>query len=259
MYIQYMYNAYTKSIKTQLHLNPEEWNFKSNRDYTQILEHCNGRKAELYSHVIIKKFKTFCKSNFDTLRNICKLNDKYGKTKKYHLKNFMTCSPSNLRYLLHSLLFLEDVKKYKLNNIDIIEIGGGYGGLCFFIHNIAPLYEININSYTIFDLLEPSLLQKRYLNALNIQKVNCCQIDNFDNLKHDSILISNYAFSEISKELQTEYIEKIINPYTTFGFLTWNFIPVYNFVKNSVIEKEREYPLTGSGNYYVRYYPTPNL
>ena len=51
------------------------------------------------------------------------------------------------------------MKKYKLNNIDIIEIGG-YGGLCLFIHNIAPLYEININSYTIFDLLEPSLLQK---------------------------------------------------------------------------------------------------
>lgn len=111
-------------------------------------------------NVIITKFKTFYESNFDTLRNICELNDKYGKTKKYNLKNFMTCSPSNLRYLLHSLLFLEDMKKYKLNNIDIIEIGDGYGGLCLFIHNIAPLYEININSYTIFDLLEPYLLQK---------------------------------------------------------------------------------------------------
>ena len=35
---------------------------------------------------------------------------------------------------------------------------------------------------------------------------------------------------------------------------------VYNFVKNSVIEKEIEYPQTGGGsNYYVRYYPIPNL
>ena len=257
-----MYDNYRLSIKTQLNLNPEEWNFKSNCYYTAILEHCNGHHAEQYFDVIIKKFKTFYESNFETLKNICKLNDKYAKTKKYNLKNFMLCSPSNLRYILHSLLFLEDVKKYKLNNINIIEIGGGYGGLCFFIHNIAPLYEININSYTIFDLLEPSLLQKRYLNALNIEKVNFCQIDNFDNLKNDSFLISNYAFSEISKELQTEYIEKIINPYTTFGFLAWNFIdrcPVYNFVENSIIEKEEEYPLTSRGAKYVRYYPKLNL
>ena len=151
----------------------------------------------------------------------------------------MTCSPSNLRYLLHSLLILEDMKKYKLNNVDIIEIGGGYGGLCFFIHSIAQLYEININSYTIFDLLEPSLLQEKYLNVLNIEKVDFCQLDNFNNLKNNSFLISNYAFSEISKELQTEYIEKIINPYTTFGFLTWNFISVYDFVENSIIEKRK--------------------
>ena len=254
-----MYNKYTNYIKTQLNLNPEEWDFKRNIDYCTILEHCNVSQAEQYFNIIIKKFKTFYESNFDTLRNICELNDKYGKTQKYNLKNFMTCSPSNLRYLLHSLLFLEDMKKYKLNNIDIIEIGGGYGGLCFFIHNIAPLYEININSYSIFDLLEPSLLQKKYLNLLNVPDVNCCQLDNFDNIKNDSILISNYAFSEISKELQIKYIDKIINPYTKFGFLTWNSIPVYNFVKNSVIEKEEEYPQTGGNNYYVRYYPIPNL
>ena len=254
-----MYNKYTNFIKTQLNLNPEEWDFKRNIDYCEILEQVDGPHAEEVFDIIIKKFKPFYESNFDTLKNICELNDKYGKTKKYNLKNFMTCSPSNLRYLLHSLLFLEDMKKYKLNNIDIIEIGGGYGGLCFFIHNIAPLYEININSYTIFDLLEPSLLQKKYLSLLNVPDVNCCQLDNFDNIKNDSILISNYAFSEISKELQMKYIDKIINPYTKFGFLAWNFIPVYNFVKNSVIEKEEEYPKTGENNYYVRYYPIPNL
>ena len=59
--------------------------------------------------------------------------------------------------------------------------------------------------------------------------------------------------------LLAKYIDKIINPYTKFGFLTWNSIPVYNFVKNSVIEKEEEYPKTGRNNYYVRYYPIPNL
>ena len=60
--------------------------------------------------------------------------------------------------------------------------------------------------------------------------------------------------------IQKEYSEKIINQKTNFGFIAWNAIPVYNFVENSIIEKEREYPLTGDrANYYVRYYPTPNL
>ena len=257
-----MYLKYQDAIKKQLDLNPEEWNFKNNNNYKEILEHIDHNLGKQYLNIIKNNFKQFYESNFDTLKNICNLNDKYGKTTKYQFENFITCSPTNLRYLLHSLLFLEDIKKYKLNNIDIIEIGGGYGGLCFFIHNIAPLYEININSYTIFDLLEASLLQEKYLNMLNIKKVKFCQLDNFNNLKNNSFLISNYAFSEISKELQTKYIEKIINPYTTFGFLVWNFIDVYNFVENSIIEKETEYPQSQYGktsNYYVRYYPTSNL
>jgi hypothetical protein len=151
------------------------------------------------------------------------------------------------------------MKKYKLNNVDIIEIGGGYGGLCFFLHKISPLYEININSYSIFDLLEASLLQEKYLKSLNIENVNFHQIENYSNLKKNSFLISNYSFSEISNDLQKIYIEKIINAYTSYGFLAWNSINVYDFIENSIIEKEIEYPQTSDGsnkNFYVRYYPT---
>ena len=78
----------------------------------------------------------------------------------------------------------------------------------------------------------------------------------------DSVQIYKHAdigSNKISKELQMKYIDKIINPYTKFGFLTWNCCGVYNFVKNSVIEKEEEYPKTNPSNYYVRYYPIPNL
>jgi hypothetical protein len=250
-----MYKTYQDAIKEQINLNPEDWNFKSNSIYTIVLEHVSESQGLQYLNVIKDKFETFYKLNIETLKNMCSLNDKYGKTNKFHHENFMVCSPTNLRYILHSLLILEDMKKYKLDNVDIIEIGGGYGGLCFFIYNIATLYGININSYTIFDLLEPSLLQEKYLNSLDIKGVKFYQLDNFNNIKNNSFLISNYAFSEISKELQMEYIEKIINPYTSFGFLAWNFIPVYNFVENSIIEKEEEIPLTCYNNYYVRYYP----
>ena len=251
-----LYSKYQDAIKLQLILNKEEWNFKSDEDYTFVLEHVGCDHGHIYLHAIKNKFQQFYELNFEFLKKICCLNDKYGKSKKFQIDNFMTCSPTNIRYLFQTLYILEDMKKYKLNNIDIIEIGGGYGGLCFFIHSIAPLYDININSYTIFDLLEASLLQEKYLNALNIEKVQFYQLDNFNNLKNNSFLISNYAFSEFPKELQIEYTEKIINPYTIFGFLAWNFIPVYNFVDNSIIKIEKDDLLY---DLYVRYYPNSNL
>lgn len=256
-----MYKNYINTIKKQLNLQPEQWYFKNDHNYTGILEHVSEEQGNQFLNIIQIKYKNFYDSNLEFLKQLCDLNDKNGKTQKYQFKNFMTCSPSNLRYILHSLLILDDVKKYKLNDIDIIEIGGGYGGLCLFILNIAPLFDLRINSYSIFDLLEASQLQKIYLDALNIKNVNFYQLDNFNNLKDNSFLISNYAFSEISNELQVQYIKKIINPYTKFGFLTWNFIPFYDFVENSIIEKELEYPQTIPThiqipfNYYVRFYP----
>jgi len=256
-----IYKIYVDFIKnTQLTLSPEKWYFKSDPDYTYMLEHVSQYEGNQYLDIIKNNANHFYESNFKFLIDICNLNDKYGKTKKTNFQNFMTCSSTNLRYIFFSLLILEDMKKHKLNNINIIEIGGGYGGLCFFVHKIAKLYNILINSYTIFDLVEASNLQEKYLNALNIENVNFCQLDKYNNLIKNRFLISTYAFSEIPTNIQKEYSKEIINPYTKFGFIAWNSIPVYYFIENSIIEKEREYPLTGKYNYFVRYYKeTPHL
>ena len=174
------YKRYTDFIKeTQLALAPGDWYFKSDDEYTYMTEHVNENLGNQYLNMIRNKFQTFYESNLYFLIGMCNLNDKYGKTKKVAFKSFATCSPTNLRYIYISLLILEDIKKYKLNNIDIIEIGGGYGGLCFFVHSIAKLYKIEINSYTIFDLLEASNLQEKYLNALQIVNVNFYQLNKY--------------------------------------------------------------------------------
>jgi hypothetical protein len=263
-----MYCNYIKTIEKQLLLdNPNDYYFKSDKDYTPILEHCNLYKGNQYLFEIKKKYNKIYTDNKTFLIELCKKNDLYGKPYKSNIPHFTSCSPSNLRYILHSFLILDYIKENKLNNIDFIEIGGGYGGLCFFIINLSKIFNITINSYTIFDLKQVSHLQNKYLEALDIKNEHCdaialtplvsyYQLDNFKNLKTNSFLISNYAFSEISKELQDEYIVKIINPYTTYGFLAWNFINVYNFVNNSKIIVEKEYPLTANRfNYYVRFKP----
>jgi len=249
-----MYNNYLECIKTNLNLSEYELNFKSNTSYTDILEHVSHEQSEQYLTIIMNIFYNLYTSNKDYLITLCHENDLYGKPNKTTLNNFTECSPTNLRYILHSFLILNYINSISLNNLNIIEIGGGYGGLCFFINNIAHLFNVKINTYTIFDLEEASLLQKKYIkNIYKKDNVKFYQIDNFENLSNNSFLISNYAFSEISMSLQEEYTTKILNPYVSYGFLVWNNIPVYNFIENKVITKEEEFPLTASNNYYVRF------
>jgi hypothetical protein len=218
-----------------------ELNFKSNKAYQEILEHTTHYNADLYLKSLKIEFSNFYNNNKNKLIELCNRNDNYGKPQRVQISDFTVCSPSNLKYIFHSLIILNNIISKKLNNIDIIEIGGGYGGLCFFIHNIAKILNININSYTIFDIKEVTILQKRYLKLLDIN-VETYDINDDWKLNENSYLISNSAFSEIPMNLQKEYTEKILNKYVSNGFLVWNFIPVYQFIKDKRLNIESERP-----------------
>lgn len=251
-----IYDSYLTGISENLKIqDPLDMNFKSNKSYHDILEHVTYDIGCLYLKEIMKKYNTLFTTNKDVLVELCEKNDLYGKTIKYTFDGFTTCSPSNLRYIFHSFLILDWMVESGLNNIDVIEIGAGYGGLCFFIHNLAYFFKINIRSYTTIDLFEATKLQERYLKLLDVQNVQCFTIENFQNINENCFLISNYAFSEIPMNLQEEYTRKILNPYVKFGFLAWNTIEVYNFIENSTVDVEEEYPKTGIFNYYVRVSP----
>ena len=256
------YSAYTTLVKNILEKDKSEWDFKSSKDYTQKLENLGKYYGNLYLEQLMKQFPKFFYKHKKYLIEVCEQNDLYGKPNIRPFPSFTTCSATNLRYILHALLILTFMTNHKINNIDIIEIGGGYGGLSFFMHKIAPLFKINITSYTIIDLPEISLLQKNYLDALDMSKnMHFYNINNYNNLKKNSFLISNYAYSEISIELQQEYTEKILNPYVSYGFLVWNYIELYDFIKSKIILKEYEEPDTSHNNtnYYITILPKDTM
>ena len=256
------YSPYRVLVNKIVETNKNEWDFKSNNEYTQILENLGKYYGNLYLQQLKKQFPKFFYKNKKYLTEVCELNDLYGKPNKRPFVSFIPCSATNLRYILHSLLILTFMSNHKLNNLDIIEIGGGYGGLSLFMHKISPLFKINITSYTIIDLPEISLLQKTYLDALDMSKnMHFYNINNYKNLKENSFLISNYAYSEISIELQQEYTEKILNPYVSYGFLVWNYIELYDFIKSKIILKEYEEPDTSHNNtnYYVTILPKEQI
>lgn len=238
-----MYDKYIEVIKQNINLDANNWYFKSDKDYTSVLEHVSPEKGYEYLQVIKNEFSDLYNDYKKFFIELCYINDSFGKTVKHNYEDFCVCSPTSLRYIYHSLLNLKYIKELHLNNVDIIEIGGGYGGLCFFIQMMAVLFNVKVISYHIFDLEEANKLQSLYLKNIGIFNFTNSTLDDWFSIQQNSYLISNYCFSEIDMDIQKEYMEKIISKYVSNGMLVWNHIHPYQFVNKSLrIEKER--PIT---------------
>ena len=263
-----LYKQYVNVIKDNLLLDKDDWYFKSHPRYRDILEHVSPAQGGQFLATIKEKYSNFYTTHKEYLIELCTQNDLYGKTFKAKHADFAECSPSNLRYILHSLLVLEYMKSISLNNINVVEIGGGYGGLAFFINKMAPLVNVEINSYVVFDLHEAGLLTKKYLETLGVE-AQTSQLDSCSLLSKNSFLISNYALSEISPAIQKKYTEQILDPYISHGFLTWNggrnvFTKEFydKFISSKSIYKVAEYPQTNLRDYsnsYVYFRPRSGM
>lgn len=182
-------------------------NFKSDPKYTTILEHCSKKIGFSYYQKIKKKnpWLLDVKSLFD--------NDLIGSPDKQTIGAFH-CSPSTLQYIGVLSNLIDRFESLHLMNI--VEIGGGYGGQCKIIKDV-----FHINQYSIVDLLEPSLLQLKYTKHFNCDKVmTYTDIEYLSQSKID-LVISNYALTEIVEPLQSQYIEKILLN-SKHGYITCN-------------------------------------
>ena len=240
-----IYNYYTQAVKENLQLSKTELFFKSDPRYQYVLEHVSKNHGAEYLGLIKQEFCDFYKEHKNALINLCRTNDNIGKPIKFYYFDFCQCSPTNLRYIYQSLLIIKHIHKIGLKNLNVIEIGGGYGGLCFFLKNISSLYRINISSYIIYDIPEVEDLQSKYLEYQDIQ------LDKKENIKKQSFLISNYAFSELPKDIRDKYEREIIKPFCGYGFLAWNGCEFYHFIDDKQISIEEEKPQTHSNNKYI--------
>lgn len=162
-------------------------------------------------------------------------------------------SPSTIAYVFKALDILQHMKDSSLNNINILEIGAGYGGQCKMIIDFAPLFDINIKSYTLVDLYWPNELQKKYLGSLgytkNIKYISYEKLsDNEEVLPEFDYLISVYALGEFMPDVQQFYIDKMIN--FAYHYLVWNAPNIHESFLLSDIEEES--PRTGPYNVVIK-------
>ncbi len=249
MEIHSLYNTYTDYVNNILKKN-DLTNFKNDTRYTYMLEHVSKEYGEQYLKLIKENFKV---SDADII-DFSSINDAIGNPKKYNYLG-VNMSPTSLRYFFQAMLILKYFESKGHNDIRIVEIGGGYGGLCLAINYCSKYFSsFKINEYNIIDLEAPTRLQRYYLSCHKLSYPLKTHVgDTFGSeveAGDDLFMISNYCFSEINKLLQEKYIS-ILFPKVKHGFITWNMIPVYNFGKECSIEEE--YPKTGQYNFYIRF------
>jgi hypothetical protein len=251
------YREYVNFIYRVLSDDKSFKSFKSNRLYTGILEHVSEELGNGYL-IEINKYPQLP----GTLWEKILINDTIGSPNMFMYEiplGRKYISPTTLRYIKFSLDFLYKYKNNEKNEncdipIDIIEIGGGYGGFCKIFLDISEFFQIQINSYTILDLDAPSKLCRKYLDTIEHGKCGSIitgtleEVDISD--KKDFIVLAFYSYSEISLDFRKIYLEKVISK-SKQGFMCWN-INMSNEDINKEIGKNivvsPEIPLTGQFN-----------
>ena len=232
--------------------------FKEDRRFTTILEHTSAENSQQFMNQIIDWYPEYVnKIDWD----LVKQNDSIGGahiidfpqlSEKIKLKDYKF-SPSTVAYTFKALDILNHMRMSKLSNLDILEIGAGYGGQCKIILDLSNLFDIKINSYTLVDLYWPNQLQKKYLTHLGYNKnINFISYEGLksgdENLNKFNYLISIYALGEFTSEVQQFYIDKMID--FRYHYLVWNTPSPHERFLSSDISIES--PKTGPNNVLIK-------
>lgn len=240
---------YENAISSILEEKERLAKFRRVYNYREILEHVDYRLGKKYLERI-----RHLDSSLISQMNLFQENDNFGSPRMYRYPGIGRVSPTTLRYICTAA---EMRKLFGVGNVgNIAEIGAGYGGQASILHKLGWF-----SSYSIFDLESAQRLIAIYLNKQGVTHFNFPTLQE-SNSSFD-LVISNFAFSELPKDLQIVYLEKVILK-SKRGFMQMNS-GKFNLTKRStgklsvdellsIIPNSRllpENPLSGPDNYLL--------
>ncbi len=196
--------------------------FRRCSEYRLILEHVSKKFG--------KKYLAEAKKNPNALNYFLKMKiqDSIGKPFTSRFRGIGKTSPTTLRYLkvVTDLEFLFG----NLNNFIISEIGIGFGGQCQAISSNFPLKK-----YLAYDLTPVLNLSKKFLEKTS--KFDGVEFIDGTNPRvcSSDLLISNYAFSELTREVQDVYLKNVVLN-AKRGYITWNELSYKELGGYSILE-----------------------
>jgi len=210
-------NSYLSLVDLSIRNGQYFKKFKANREYRKILEHVTRRFGREYWEIIKRYEGVNSRLNTFICADFC-------NPYRFTYPGIGRVSSTNLRYAKIAL----DLEKLfgSTKPLNIIEVGIGYGGQAIAIN------ELNgFTSYQLVDLPEVQRLAEKYIETFYPSIVPKLS----STLKNWDLLISNYAFSELSREIQEEYIAKYIMN-SKKGYVIFNDITDNQFSTFSVAE-----------------------
>lgn len=202
--------------------------FRKGQAYRDIVETVGYDLGLLFAKEIKERYPYLLPS----FEKIC-LEDKVGGPLNYFYPGIGLISPTVLRYVK---VFGDLQREFgDLSKFHIVEIGGGFGGQCKIIHDIGGFAK-----YDIIDLPACVPLIDKYLSCFSIANVTATGYSSLQNPVQCDLVISNYAFSEISRTGQSWYMEMVINQ-APRGYMIYNHFPHLNpFPMNEFVDLLRK-------------------
>ena len=182
-------------------------NFKKHPAYAGVLEHASYQQGTVCLQVINHQTPEMLENVATYLQN-----DLIGGSSPQNYP-IGKISPSTLRYMKVA----SDIKVLFGNVDKVAEIGIGYGGQMLVLDRTIQMQE-----YHLFDLQPVLRLTEKYLehHILNASYTTSTLNQHRGDVEYD-LVISNYAYSELPRELQKKYIEKVLSK-AKRGYLTMN-------------------------------------
>jgi len=172
--------------------------FRRPYKYRQILEHVNWVNGERY----LDRYFTLGGSKEDLMK--LSAEDWVGKPRKYFYPGYGWLSTTQIRYLA----VREEMRGiFNFEEIETIgEIGCGFGGQFLSLSHLET-----IKTYSFYDLIDVQRIIQYYLSNFAFStKTLFPEVSKIEAKKFD-LVISNYAFSELPRIIQLEYVEKILS------------------------------------------------
>jgi putative sugar O-methyltransferase len=194
-------------------------NFKQDSGYTTILEGAPKLFFDYYLQAVKshENYKTFL-DNIDKFR----INDTLGNPDIYVDPEVGEFSPTTLKFAFNAIDIISFIDKFgdrsKLKNI--VEIGGGYGGLCLIL---SGFFEFD--QYTLVDLPETCKLIDKYISNFphlngKVKTLPCDELHKFEDEEIDLTIAVN-SLSECDLDTQLIYFDKFVSK-SNFGYIVRN-------------------------------------
>lgn len=220
------YWAYRQAVQRAIQQTPDQWTFKSDPGYREVLEHVTEEQGIAFREWVEDAMPGM---NWVHVIRLAERNDSVGApvrplTFNDRLGSF---SPSNWRYLCHAVKVWQHIDSLGVDEVDVIELGGGYGGLALYVRGLARMFPTRIRDYTMVDLPEVAILQRQVACAagVDLHTVNGQDASELALVSCGAapkVLVSAYAFSEFDQDTRDWYAERLVR-YCDHGLMIWNF------------------------------------